>query len=121
MIPSEHHRPPLIQERLFWKKRRQLSKEGNQQSYVLPGSEPIATVTSSISPCNCFIFSLHENAVELAIQNVSLGSELMAVYEVPPKPVCTITELNKHVEKLSSSNEGIWNTTKHEVRSSRKC
>lgn len=107
MIPSEHHRPPLIQERLFWKKRRQLSKEGNQQSYVLPGSEPIATVTSSISPCNCFIFSLHENAVELAIQNVSLGSELMAVYEVPPKPVCTITELNKHVEKLSSSNEGI--------------
>lgn len=34
-----------------------LSKAGNQQSYALPGSEPTATVTSSFSPCNCFIFS----------------------------------------------------------------
>lgn len=59
MIPSEHHSPPLIQECLFWKQWRQLalSKAGNQQSYVLPGSEPTATVTSSFSPCNCFIFS----------------------------------------------------------------
>ena len=105
MIPSEHHsHPGTLVLKKQWR-HLALSKEGNQQSYVLPGSEPsapslLATALFSPIPNSEWLIQLH-------FHGVSLGSELMTVYEVPPKPVWTITELNKHIEKLSFNNEGI--------------
>lgn len=110
----------------FWKQWRQITqpKQAISKSYVLPGSEPTAIVTSSFSPYPALLHFLQYPILNLihsaAFSWSEFERETMTVYEVPQSLFGPITELNKHMEKVSSNNEGIWNTTKHEVCSSRK-